>query len=69
MIYAWTLTLTQKSWNISMEQIEAAPIGSSSCGCDIHLTDERLKATFQKIAHIVNRGQSWHLRDWAIWLD
>jgi len=47
MIYAWTLTLTQKSWNISMEQIEAAPIGSSSYGCDVHIRKESLTAKFQ----------------------
>lgn len=47
MIYAWTLTLTQKSWNISMEQIEAAPIGTSSYGCDVHIREESLRAKFQ----------------------
>jgi len=47
MIYAWTLALTQKSWNISMEQIEAAPIGSSSYGCDVHIRKESLRAKFQ----------------------
>ena len=47
MIYAWTLTLTQKPWNVSMEQKEAAPIGSSSYGCDVHIRKESLRAKFQ----------------------